>query len=184
MTRPRGTIQIRLAQHRALAVAELLRCTVLQEPTALGRAGFTDEQVSKQMSARYQRLHALAAALEPVLRGRPRTVVSLYTLPRDWIEEMQRSIPVLTTPARLKPVVKKIILHTRRKKGPPKYTGSALTRHIAGHRGADERHVRRLRARLRLETAMARQRDMDSNAGRKLSDKPGIQALLAMMVRF
>jgi len=151
MTRPRGTIQIRLAQHRALAVAGLLRRTVLQEPTALGRAGLTDEQVSQQMSARYQRLHALATALEPAFKGRPRTMVSLYTLPRECIEEMQRSIPVLTTPARLKPAVKKMVLHTRRKKGPPKYAGSALARHIAGHKGIDERHVRRLRARLKME---------------------------------
>lgn len=151
MTRPRGTIQIRLAQHRALAVAGLLRSTVLQEPTALGRAGLTDEQVSQQMSARYQRLHALAAALEPACKGRPRTMVSLYTLPRECIEEMQHSILVMTTPARLKPVLKKIVLHTRRSKGPPKYTGSALARHIAGHRGIDERHVRRLRVRLKME---------------------------------
>lgn len=151
MTRPRGTVQIRLAQHRAFAVAGLLRRAVLQEPTALGRAGLTDEQVSLQMSARYQRLHALAAALEPASKGRPRTVVSLYSLSRECIEEMQRSIPVLTTPAHLKPVVKKIVLLTRRKKGPPKYNGSALARHIAGHRGSDERHVRRLRARLKIE---------------------------------
>lgn len=191
MTRPRGTVPIKISRRRAEALAAVVAAAVIDEPTVLGRAGLTDEQVRAWQLERRFHLDSLAQALLSAPRGRPRSAVSLYYLPREGIAEFKRTVPKVLVPRRLHPLVRKLVSAIARRRGPPTYTGAALDRRIETGLG-DDSHLRQLKRRLRLEVEHARwirkiEADRDATPERipSYTQLPaGVRALLVMSDRF
>lgn len=179
MTRPRGTVPVRLSRWRAAALASLIRGIEISEPTILGCAGMSETEVAEWMLQRRSALDDLGKALSATPRGRPRAAVSIYYLPRTGIAEMRANLTVGRTPRTQQPMVRQIVAAARRRKGPSPYRGDALARHIANG-GQDARNLRRLKRRLEHERWLADRSAM----GTVKPISPAAMTLLYATIRF
>lgn len=189
MTRPAGTVPVRISVHRAEQLAAFIMTMDLPEPSILGTAGMTVAEIEADRHRQIDALRELAAALSssPLKRGRPRSAVSLFFLPREGAETFRSIASPFALPARLRPVAKRVVAPLKRRRGRPlMLTGNALARRVArydtgAHIWADERHVRRIKRRFRMEQKLAA---VDERSPAPLPASPTIKAMLAGMLRF
>lgn len=163
MTRPKGFVQIRLAKHRAIALAGFLDGVEPVEQTVLGAAGMSPEECSAERARQRDLLSDLRSRLRPATLGRKKGGFATYNLPTSGIIAMVRAVPRFRFPRAILPVAKKLALATRRRRGPDRTTGELLRNRIENGLG-DERHLRRLRARQKDELARAASREADPAA--------------------
>lgn len=130
MTRPRGTVPVRLAQHRATRLARWLKAYGPPEKTLIATAGWTTAEVAADRAAAQAALAALVRMLVAKRTGRPRKGVSVYYLPVDGLRLLDRGDVALRLPARMRLTLRKALRATRIKKG-PKLPPSVRARNLA-----------------------------------------------------
>ena len=101
MTRPRGTIIVRLRRDRALAFANWLSSFQIQEKTVLGTAGMTVEEIEAEIAQERALLAYLTVSLSPASTGRPRRLYSNYYLSRSALQLIDTGWAALTMSLRL-----------------------------------------------------------------------------------
>lgn len=143
MTRRAGTVPVRLARHRAVALAKWIATFRPLEPGLLDTAGISDWKVEEDRNAECQALHELHSALAGQSVGRRRGAVSAYHLPVAGIRLLDSGYAAMQLPRRLRPVVSALLKATRRRKG-PKLSRFDRRRNIANGNYAAET-VRRYR---------------------------------------
>lgn len=118
MTRPKNTVPVRLARHRAQSFASWLRLYVPAQKSLLGLAGnpVTDPVVVQRLEQ--NRLAELSTILDGRRKGRPRGSVATYHIPRDCIAIIDRSDFARQVPLGLRAVARLIVSQSRRKRGP------------------------------------------------------------------
>lgn len=118
MSHPRGTIPVRIARHRALALAKWLSAVTIPEGTILGDAGIPADEIEARDQRNQSALDALRAVLSGKSRGRPRGSVGTYYLPVAGLILLNDWNAVLTVPRRIRPLVWHIHAQMRRKHRP------------------------------------------------------------------
>ena len=158
MTRPRGTVPVTLARHRAVAVARWLSTYVVPEKTVLGTAGMSEAEILADRESDLRLLSELVCALSAQRIGRPRLGVSNYHLSVEALKLIDIGHAALTMPRKLRPVIRQLLRATRRRKG-PKLPPAIRARNMANGGYAPET-VRRYRWLERK--ALARQAMLES----------------------
>lgn len=183
-----------MSRERALALADAIAAFEPFPPTILEEAGVSRESIRAEQAEARARLDALVAAIRGSKRGRPRNVSSLYTLPRDGVIEFRRSVPVIFVPQRLHRLARRMVAQAREKpQGRRKLTGAALEKRT--EQSLDDRHLRRLNARLsrereqelrRLEALPHEQAEMERLRAETVRglESPAFRAVWAGMLRF
>jgi hypothetical protein len=145
VTRPRGTVPIRLARHRADILARWLSSFEVSKGTILGDAGIPEHEVVARDQHNCEALENLKAALARAKTGRPRKSVSIHFLPVDGLLLLNEWHATLTLPRALRPVIWHIHRQLRAKHR-PLLTPDARRRNIAnGHYAPEtERKYRRM----------------------------------------
>lgn len=117
MTRPAGTVPVRLARHRALCLADWLTDFVPPQKTILGLAGTKAPDPEQNQKRELAHISDLIAILEGKRKGRRRGKVATYHVPREAIEALHSSDIAQRIPRPLRAVVRLLVRQSLRKRG-------------------------------------------------------------------
>jgi hypothetical protein len=115
VTRPRGTVPIHLARHRAAMLARWLSGFEVSKGTILSDAGIPEHEVVAREQHNRDALENLKAALTLAKAGRPRKSVSTHFLPIDGLLLLNDWRATLTLPWALRPLLWQIHRQLRAK---------------------------------------------------------------------
>jgi hypothetical protein len=161
VTRKKGHIAFRMSETGAASLAREIGIIIgnveATSISALGGAGLSatehddlQREYDGDAEDARERLTNLATALTRKNRGRPRSSVSTFQLPRDGIAELaKRGMLSALLSSRLHYIVEKLHRANDRRSGPQRLTRGRLAVRVEQEK--DERHLRRLVARLRAE---------------------------------
>jgi hypothetical protein len=198
VTRPAGMIIVRMRRRSALALAQTIAGYTPPPHTMLALAGFSEEKIKGDRQTVLHELESLVAALRGSHRGRPRAQSSVYNLPRNGVLRFQREIPTLIVPRELHLVARQMVRRANRDRvGRRPFVKAALAEALVRQciLDMDERNVRRLIARQRLEKKLDQQASASRRAYaadlHRIKNEiasnpvdPGISAIIAMSSRF
>lgn len=111
MTRPRGTVPVRLARHRAEAFVEWLWRIQIPKGTILGDAGIPQHEIEARDKHNQEALDGLREVLSLKRTGRPRKPVATYHLPVEGLRLLNDWTATMSIPRQLRPLMWR--LHTQ-----------------------------------------------------------------------
>jgi hypothetical protein len=185
VSRPRGTVPVKLSRHRAHSLAQWLSTYVPLEKTVLGTAGMSISEIAADRALALRAPTELARILCGSRTGRPRQHVSVYYLPVNLLKVIDSGHAAMHMPRKLRPVIRQLLKKTRSKKG-PKLPPAVRKRNLANGVYAPEtvRRYRYLESKEMnsLKTARALQSRNDGRV--KAADLPKVASpLFALMAR-
>ena len=111
MTRPRGTVPVRLARHRAEAFVEWLLCIQIPKGTILCDAGIPQHKSEARDNRKEDALDELRDILSLKHTGRPRKPLATYYLPIEGLRLLNEWTATMSIPRELRPLMWR--LHTQ-----------------------------------------------------------------------
>lgn len=118
MSRPKGTVPVKLSRGKARSFSRWLASYSLPEPTILGEAGLSDHEKAENRNRQALLIQLLAKSLQPQRTGRRRKPVSTYYLLKEAIGLIESGHAALTMPRNIRPIARQIVRATKRKPGP------------------------------------------------------------------
>lgn len=177
-----------------MALADQIAAYEVPWPTIAGGAGLSKIEVEAEREHIRLQLLALATAIRGTGRGRPRKNSSVYLLPRAAVLQFRATVPTFFISPSLQSIAKRMVGQAKPKRlGRRSLVGAALKRRTAA--SLDERHLRRLAARLRAErehescsaSLQVAEAEQDAKLREELEQSlrnPVVRAILAGMHRF
>lgn len=117
MTRRAGFVQVQLLRVDAERIAAWVLTLSPPEPTILGSAGLSDEEIQREARAWRNQMRELSACLIPRRRGRPRMQASDYHVPRHALVLLDKRYVAAQAPADIRRAISALVASSRRRRG-------------------------------------------------------------------